>query len=237
MSKAKKLPSGSWRVQASKTIDGRQVRKSFTASDKRKDELQAAEWLDGVEQYADTENITLHQAYERYIASKENVLSPSTIAAYKSLLRTSLQDIMFVPIDRLTQSQIQMAVNIYAAAHSPKSVRNCVGLLTAVLSMFRHDFKISITTPQREKKDIYIPDDEDIKKVLEIVKDTELEIPVLLEAFGPMRRGEICALTSDDIHGNIVTVNKALVKDSNGKWHIKPPKTFSSYRNIEFPIL
>lgn len=126
-----------------------------------------------------------------------------------------------------------MAVNIYAAAHIPKSVRNCVGLLTAVFSMFRPTFKFLITTPQKEKKELYIPEDEDIKNVLMAVKDTELEIPVLLATFGPMRRGEICALTFDDIHGNIVTVNKALVKDSNGKWHIKPPKTFSSYRNID----
>ena len=30
MATARKLPSGAWRTQASKTIDGRYVRKSFT---------------------------------------------------------------------------------------------------------------------------------------------------------------------------------------------------------------
>lgn len=235
MAKAKKLPSGNWRVQASKVIDGKQIRKSFTAPDKRKAELQAAQWLDDVEEYTDTENITLHQAYKRYIEVKRNILSPSTIIGYEVLLRNSLSDLMHLPINKLTQPQIQNSVNIYAFKHSAKSVKNCVGLLNAVLSMFRPNFKISITKPQKEKKDIYIPDDEDVKKVLEIVKDTELEIPLLLAAFGPMRRGEICALTSDDIHGNIVTVNKSLVKDSSGKWHIKSPKAFSSYRNIEYP--
>lgn len=235
MAKAKKLPSGNWRVQTSKVIDGKQVRKSFTAPDKRKSELMAAQWLDGAEEYCNTDNITLHQAYERYIEMKRNILSPSTIIGYEVLMRNSFSDLMHLPIDRLTQPQIQKSVNIYAFNHSAKSVKNGVGLLTAVLAMFRPEFKISITTPQKEKKDIYIPDDEDIKRVLEVVKDTELEIPVLLAAFGPMRRGEICALTSDDIHGNIVTVNKSLVKDSSGKWNIKPPKTFSSYRNIEYP--
>ena len=62
-----------------------------------------------------------------------------------------------------------------------------------------------------------------------------MEIPVLLAAFGPMRRGEICALTSDDIKGNIVNVNKALVMNDRKEWVIKPPKTFSSYRQIEYP--
>lgn len=235
MAKAKKLPSGNWRVQASKVIDGKQVRKSFTASDKRKAELMAAQWLDDVALYTDIDNISLRQAYERYIDIKRNILSPSTIIGYEVLLRNSFSDLMHLPINKLTQPQIQSSVNIYASNHSAKSVKNGVGLLTAVLSMFRPEFKISITTPQKEKKDIYIPDDEDIKRVLEVVKDTELEIPVLLAAFGPMRRGEIGALTSDDIHGNIVTVNKSLVKDSSGKWNIKPPKTFSSYREIEYP--
>jgi integrase len=48
-----------------------------------------------------------------------------------------------------------------------------------------------------------------------------------------MRRGEICALTSDDIHGNTVIVNKALARDEHGKYVIKPPKTFSSNRSID----
>lgn len=50
-----------------------------------------------------------------------------------------------------------------------------------------------------------------------------------------MREGEICALTSDDINGNFITVNKSIACDSNGKWHIKPPKTFSSNRQVEMP--
>lgn len=50
-----------------------------------------------------------------------------------------------------------------------------------------------------------------------------------------MRRGEICALTSDDIHGNVITVNKSLALGVDKKWHTKSPKTFSSYRDIEYP--
>lgn len=76
MAKAKKLPSGNWRVQASKVIDGKQVRKSFTAPDKRKAELQAAQWLDSIEEYSNTESITLRQAYERYMGQKARYYLP-----------------------------------------------------------------------------------------------------------------------------------------------------------------
>lgn len=235
MGKAKKLPSGNWRVQVSKVIDGKQIRKSFTTTDKRKAELMAAQWSDDMAHQNDTDKITLKQAFERYIDIKENILSPSTIINYKSITRVALQDIMHLPIRKLTQPQIQKSVNAYSANHSPKSVRNCIGLLTAVLGMFRPDFRVSITAPQKEKKELYIPDDEDMKKVLQAAEGTELEIPILLAAFGPMRRGEICAVTSDDIHGNIVTVNKSLVVDDQGVWRVKAPKTFSSYREIEYP--
>ena len=71
MPKAKKLPSGSWRVQASKTVNGNLIRKSFTDIDKRKAEALAAQWQTDTAQMCDIENITLRQAYDRYIASKE----------------------------------------------------------------------------------------------------------------------------------------------------------------------
>lgn len=235
MAKAKKLPSGNWRVQASKTVNGQKLRKSFTSSDRRKAELDAARWVNGIERENDKNLITLKQAIDRYISVKENVLSPATVRGYASISRMALQDIMQAPICSLTLDRLQMSVNIYAASHSPKSVRNCVGLLSAVFAMFRPDFRLSVTVPQKEKRELFIPDDNDIKKLLELAKETKLEIPIMLAAFGPMRRGEICALTSDDIHGNIVSVNKSMVVNDNGEWLIKPPKTYSSYREIEYP--
>lgn len=235
MAKAKKLPSGNWRVQASKTVNGQKLRKSFTSSDRRQAELDAARWVNGIERENDKNLITLKQAVDRYISVKENVLSPATVRGYASISRMALQDIMQAPICSLTLDRLQMSVNIYAASHSPKSVRNCVGLLSAVFAMFRPDFRLSVTVPQKEKRELFIPDDNDIKKLLELAKETKLEIPIMLAAFGPMRRGEICALTSDDIHGNIVSVNKSMVVNDKGEWLIKPPKTYSSYREIEYP--
>lgn len=235
MAKAKKLPSGSWRVQASVTINGRLVRKSFTHSDAKIAKSLAAQWQANQEELTKTENITLYQAYERYIEAKENVLSPSTIRNYKKLHKNSLQDIMQIKIEKLNTELIQRSINIYSVNHSPKSVRNCHGLLSAVLGMFRPNMTLHTSLPQKEKKQMYIPTDEDIQKLFKAAKNTNYYIPILLAAFGGMREGEICALTSDDISGNFITVNKSMVCDSNGKWLLKPPKTFSSNRNIELP--
>ena len=62
-----------------------------------------------------------------------------------------------------------------------------------------------------------------------------MEIPVLLAAFGPMRRSEICALTSDQIDGNIVHINQAMVLNENHQWVVKKPKSYAGDRYITFP--
>ena len=235
MATAKKLPSGNWRVQASKTINGGLVKKSFTAKNKKEVELKAAEWQVQFDDNNAIENITLQKAFERYISSKENILSPNTIRVYLNISRAHFQGIMQRKITTLTTEDFQREINISAAKSSPKTIRNVNGLLSAVLKMFRPEFKLNTSLPQKKPTELYIPDDNDIKKLIQAVKDTEMEVPVLLAAFGPMRRGEICALTSEDVNGNIVTVNKAVAHDKNGKIVIKAPKNVSSYREIEFP--
>jgi len=234
MAKARKLPSGSWRVQANKSINGILTRKSFTAEDKKTAEFAAMSWQADVESKQTTENITLLKAYEKYIESKENVLSPSTIRAYKAMSRSGFQSIMQKRIDTITHIDIQYAVNEMSITSSPKYIRNEYGLFSAVIKMFHPGFSFQIRMPQKEKTEMYIPDDNDISKLLKFVKGKEIEIPILLAAFGPMRRGEICALTSENINGNIITVKNSLVY-KDGEWVEKPPKTFSSYRDIEYP--
>ena len=235
MANAKKLPSGNWRALASKTINGKLIRKSFTAPTKKEAEFLAAKWQVRLEEENATQNITLYQAYEKYIEMKNSILSPSTILGYEALLKNTFQDIMDIFIEKITLHLIQIEINKLSVNHSPKYVKNAYGLLKSVLKTFRPNFLIEdITLPQKKKPNLYIPDDNDIKILLEHVKGKPIEIPILLAAFGPMRRSEICALTSDDIHGNIVFVKEAMVKGKDGL-HLKDTKTYSSTRQIEYP--
>ena len=235
MAKAKKLPSGNWRVQASKSVNGKMVKKSFTAATKKEAEFLAAEWQIKIDEENTVENITLEQAYDKYIKMKNAVLSPSTIRGYEALERNTFSEIMPFSILKITQTMIQIEVNKLAVDSSPKYVRNAYGLLNAVLKTFIINCNFNITMPQKKRPELYIPDDNDIKTLLEAVKGRAIEIPILLAAFGPMRRGEICALTSEDVCGNIITVSKSMVMGDDKEWHIKAPKTYSSYRQIEYP--
>ena len=229
MAKAKKLPSGSWRVQAR----ARGQIKSFTGADRKTVEAEAAQWQAGL--IDDCESITLSKAYQRYFEAKEKVLSPSTLRNYKKMQKNNFQSIMELKITALTDEKIQRAVNELSADRSPKTVRNNYGLLTAVLSMFRPNYHPKVQLPQKIKKDIYIPTKAELSVLLEKAKDTNYYIPILLAATCGMRAGEICALTSDDIFGNKINVNKSLVCDSAGKWLIKQPKSYAGYRSIDMP--
>jgi len=234
MAKAKQLPSDNWRVQAFRIVNDKKERKSFTHADKKVVAKMALDWQCGADE-AQIENMTLSQAYDRYIESKSSVLSPNTYREYKGSAKRDLQCIMNLPIKDITEELIQVAINIESKKLAPKTVRNIFGLLTPVLTMFRSDLIYKTTLPQKEKVDLYIPTEKEIKALLKCVKNTEMELPIMLAAFGPMRRGEICALTKDDVKGCSVTVSKAMAKDDNKKWVVKIPKTYSGYRIIEYP--
>ena len=238
MANAKKLPSGSWRVRVyvGKDSSGKDRYKSFTAPTKREAEFLAAEYAAqkraGERQSDDR---TLAEAYERYIEIKRNTLSPATVREYLRAAAHDFPELMSLRLSRITQEEVQSAVNVMAATHSPKSVRNAHGLLSAVLRMFAPEIRLNTRLPQPKKSDIYVPTEQEVERLIRLIRGTELEKAVLLAAFGSLRRSECCALMADDITGDIVHVTKAMVLDDNKQWTIKQPKSKAGYREIKMP--
>ena len=172
---------------------------------------------------------------ESYIRSKSNVISPSTIKGYTSILRALPDDFKHMDLSKITQIDIQTVINDYASDHTPKTVRNVHGFISAVMKQFRPDMVIYTTLPQKIVTDHYIPTEEDIKKILDACKDDPFyHIPFQLGIMG-LRRSEVCALTLHDISGNTLTINKALVKDVNNNWILKQTKTAAGTREIYIP--
>ncbi len=172
---------------------------------------------------------------DEYIESRSAVLSPSTVREYKRIRKCSLQGIMNKKLLLITQQMIQTEINKEALNHSPKSVKNVHGLLSIVMKTYRPDFMLQTKLPQKVRPKLYVPSDDDVKKLMDAVKDTPMELPVLLAAFGPMRRGEICALDSNHINGNIVHVEFSMALNDKNEWVIKKPKSYAGERYIQFP--
>lgn len=244
MPTARKLPSGSWRVrvfshwQYDEEGKKKAIYESFTSSitgkaGKAEAERMASEWK--YKKKHRGENQTVHDVLRQYVDMKTQVLSPSTIRGYECLLRNNYEDIESVHVRDLDNQTVQQWISAISAGLSPKTVRNVYALFTAAIEMAVPDTTFHVSLPAKKQQDLYTPNDADIKKLLDVIKGKPLEIAVYLAAFCSLRRGEICAVTSSDVKDGKLTVNKCMVKDKNGLWVIKQPKTYSSYRVVDLP--
>lgn len=233
MASAKKLPSGSWRVNLfiGKDPDGKLKYKSFTADTKKEAEYMAAEYnLERKENKA--HKLTLHEAISRYIESKRNILSPSTIRGYRVVLDNYVPQLMDIQIGYLTQEAIQLSINSMAAEFSPKTCRNTHGLIYASLKVYRPDLILHTTLPQKLKKDIYVPDENEIEEIYKLAVGTVNEIPIFLAAECGLRASEISALQTENIKPSYIHIKEARVLGDDGNEHTKQPKSLSGYRKV-----
>lgn len=248
--KAHKLPSGNYRVQVylGKDENGKRIMISFTDPDEKHALALATQYQD--EHRNAQEQGSFGAAMDAYISARKPVLSPATIKSYQEYQRTLKNDYSTFcakNIHTIKAADVQKVINSLLEVHdsrhrfrrspqalSTKSIRNYAGFISSV---FRHNGILppAVKLPEKEQPKINVPDDDTMKKLFEAVKGKELEVPVLLAAFGPLRRGEICALTMHDIKGNVIHVSKDMVKDLAQNWTTKRPKTFSSDRFVEMP--
>ncbi|MEG1901805.1 MAG: site-specific integrase [Clostridium sp.] len=237
MASAKKLKSGSWRCLVYDYTDANKKRhyESFTAETKKEAEYMAAEFAVNKKVKKCENASTFGECLDDYISRRTNVLSPRSIYDYRRLQRTDMLPLKEVKISDITQDIVQEFINKYSKTHAPKTVRDIHGLVSAVLKEARPDFALNTMLPKNVRTNLYIPSDDDIRKLLDYAAGTELELPILLAAFGPMRRGEICALDSKNINGNIVHVVQNMVINENKQWVIKTPKSFAGNRFIAYP--
>lgn len=214
-----------------KDANGKRQYKSFTAPTKKEAEYLAAQYnIDRKEQQKC--ELTFENAAERYIESKRNVLSPSTVRGYYATLRNYCGDLKQIKVSDINQEVVQLAINNLAAINSPKTCRNAHGFISAVLAVYSPDLTLRTTLPQKQKREIYVPDEHEIAEIYEMAKGTINEIPIFLAAECGLRASEISALTVDNISDSYITVKEARVLGDDGAEHIKPPKSQSGYRKI-----
>ena len=231
--KAKKLPSGSWNVQV--MVDGKRV--SVTAPSEKEAIAEAAAIkaeLKAAQSSSRISSMTVGEAIDNFIESKDSVLSPSTIRGYKKIRKNDLQDLMGVKLSLLTQEAVQRAVNKEAKEKSPKSVKNAHGLLTATLAVYRPDLTLRTTLPQKKKYEAKIPELDEVRKILEAAKGKEIEVPILLAVWLGLRESEIRGLTWDCIDGDMLHIKQAIVDGEDGPAQ-KGTKTYSGDRWIRMP--
>lgn len=246
MAKAKKLPSGNWRVQVFDYTDdeGKRHYESFTADTKKEAEFAAAEFAMNKKTRTKPSDFSLKKAIEKYISESDAVLSPSTIQGYYKIMEYSFQDIMNIPLKKLSNEILKAAVNkeskrisissrCKGKTISPKTVSNEYGLITAVINLYCRGLDCTVKLPAREHriKELIQPD-----VIMQLVKGTDIELPVMLAMWLSFSISEIKGLTkSKSLQGSYLVISEVQI-NVEGKYISKQQgKTYTRNRKLHVP--
>lgn len=243
MPKAKKQKNGKWRCQlylGDKIVDGKrkQILKSFTASTRAEaEDLAAAYRMEhGKRSVAD---MSVHEAMRRYIEAKGSVLSETTLRAYESQAEHYYGPIDEIRIRDLTQEDVQKWLSEFSVDHSRATAKKAASFLNSALKMFGAGFDASQITHKAEaRRDVYVPTTDEVWALYDAADKADLKKAIMLAAFGGLRRGELCALTMEDIDFQkcTVSVTKDMILTRSKDWVIKQmPKTDTSVRTVHMP--
>lgn len=228
-----KLPSGNYRI--TQTIKGKRYRLTIDHKPTKTEATTLIEELSRTSgiNYQDT----FYNLATRLIEAKKNTASPATIREYQRTLDNRLPEwFIDMPFINITQEDVQRCVNELALSLSPKTVKDRHSFISSVFTFYKPNFKLHTQLPKMQRNDIVVPSEADVKRVINYFKENEpiYYIPAVLGTYS-MRRSEVCALSPDDIEGNVVHINKAMVEDIDKNWVIKGTKTTMSTRDIVIP--
>ncbi|MBP3488844.1 MAG: tyrosine-type recombinase/integrase [Roseburia sp.] len=208
----------------------KRIYRSITAPTAAEANLIKAEIQAGKKKHVKPVDMTLSEAIDNYVASSDALLSPSTIRGYRTIQRNAFKGIMQVKLHDITNELLRNAVNAECKRTtgknnpkpiSSKTVINEYGLISAVLNMYAPDLDCTVKLPQVEhnQHELSTPD-----TIYNLVKGTDIELPVLLAMWLSFTASEILGLTkskSISADGCYISIKEVIVKDEHGKSVIK----------------
>lgn len=176
--------------------------------------------------------LTLGEAIDRYIASNENILSPSTLRGYEIVRKYRFTGYMNREIASI---QWQSMINEEAGKASAKTVKNAWGLVSASLNAAGENVP-AVNLPKVPRQETPFLDYEQIQTFLAAMKDQPGELAALL-GLHSLRQSEIFGLRAKDIRDGYIYVDKAIVPDAQNIFvEKKTTKTAKSTRAIPVMI-
>ena len=216
---------------------GKKITKRFTATNKPDLLRDIADYK--TRRHVSTESKLFGDALERYLAARNGLRSASTLRAYKTIqrgLKERYAAFCGLPIDRITERSVQTVIDdLQRSGHSPKTLRNWVGLINAVL-IAEYQQPVRAILPAKKIIDRPIPTEGEVRMILCLMHGHKLEIPFQLSLLG-LRRGEICALELSDLdQDDILHIHRSRVMEDGGRIVTnETPKNDTSNRFIQIP--
>lgn len=178
--------------------------------------------------------LSLGTAIDNYIKDNDQVLSPSTINAYKSYRKTRFQPYMNMDVSAIPYQQM---VNNECKRLKPKTVHNAWRLVTGSLRHAGEEIP-TVNLPAKAKPQKAWLDFQQIQTFTSVLRGKPYELGALL-ALNGLRRSEILHLTSDDVDTDkgIIHVRGASVIGLNNKLTDKETnKNKTSTRDVHIVI-
>lgn len=230
-----KLPSGMYRCQV--MVDGKRV--SVVDESPAVAQAKAVAMKNGLIEKAEEKKsfLSLTDAIDEYIRTKEGALSPSTVRGYEIVKKHRFHSLMQKDVHSITKAAVQAAVSLEAQSVSPKTVYNAYGLIRPVLKEHGVDV-FGVKLPQRVKPNKRYLQPEEVGRLIEAAKGDSREVEILIAVWLGMRRSEIAGLCWDcvDFERSTLTVRRTMVPDKNNKMTLREgAKNESSQRTVPCP--
>lgn len=228
-----KLPSGTYRYRL------REGGKDYSFTDKRllsqREIRERFTEIIGERRFVNDVNpMSFGTASKRFLNAINGPYSPATVAKYTYQDRTiesQFPDFYRSRMDKMSIDDLQRIANEYGVQRRSKTVSGLIEYIHIILHRNGIYIRGKVRYAQNDKRVPYCPTSEDVKRLFEAVKDTDLEIPVKLAALG-LRRSEICGLTMSDFDGQYIHIHRTKIMTPHGPLIQERTKTPSSSRKV-----
>ena len=187
--------------------------------------------------------MTLKHHLLDFLEKYKNNLSITTYNSYIRICNKYIIPILGnIKLEDLRPIHIQNYIDDLVDVLSPQTIKIHINILNLALKrayrlkLIRENVVEYIEIPKVKKFKNKIYNQENMIKLLNLCKDTELQLPIVLASGLGLRISEILGLTWDniDFEEKLITIDKITIR-SNGKVITKSPKTDTSIRTISAP--
>lgn len=235
---------------------GKRNRKYKTVKGTKKQaEKVMREMMDDLENhtYIEDNNMTVAEFIIHWLTLYLKDLSPTTLKGYEYQINNYIinQEIGKIRLQDLTTSDVQWWINsLYDESPlsnkplSAKTVKNIYHNLCAaidkavVLELVKKNVCKAVSLPKVQKYTAEVYDENEIQQLLNAIKGTDMELPLMIDINLGLRRGELLALKWKhiDFEKGLISIEDNMVevdrKVSTDRVLTKAPKSISGQRVI-----
>jgi integrase len=173
-------------------------------------------------------------------------VSNYTLDGYRGYAERYLKPMLGeIPLSKLEASDVQRLVaDLISKGLAPRTVRYAQGVLRHALKKAFQLGKIKgnpadakiLDLPKQKRRSLTVLNQEEARAFVETAKEDRWAALWILLITSGARPGEALGLKWDDLNGENIRIQRALVRDrKGGAWILKEPKTTKSRRTVPLP--